>query len=139
MRDNRVRCKEKTKYGASEVQCVLEEGHDHPCKALVEIEIFFGEGACPLCNGKSVISIDDRLKCMECGNEMGKYKNDSLKKPNLDKPAFQAFPEAKDNIEKGICPTCGNPINEKDFKDQSSKNEYGISGMCQTCQDSVFG
>jgi hypothetical protein len=25
------------------------------------------------------------------------------------------------------------------FDDALSKKEYGISGMCQTCQDSIFG
>lgn len=36
-----------------------------------------------------------------------------------------------------ICPICRQPIGE--FRDESSLREYNISGMCQTCQDSVFG
>lgn len=36
-----------------------------------------------------------------------------------------------------ICPTCGEPLGE--FRNQSSMNEFKISGMCQGCQDSVFG
>lgn len=36
----------------------------------------------------------------------------------------------------GKCATCGKPI--YGFKDRLSKKEYGISGMCQECQDSVF-
>lgn len=32
---------------------------------------------------------------------------------------------------------CGEPIGE--FRDEESETEYTISGLCQTCQDSVFG
>ena len=36
-----------------------------------------------------------------------------------------------------VCVTCGGPIGE--FRDRLSEREYKISGMCQKCQDSVFG
>ena len=39
--------------------------------------------------------------------------------------------------EKHICTWCKNPITE--FKDELSKKEYRISGMCQKCQDDTFG
>lgn len=32
---------------------------------------------------------------------------------------------------------CGEPIGE--FRDALSRREYTISGLCQTCQDSIFG
>lgn len=35
------------------------------------------------------------------------------------------------------CPMCGKEI--KGFKDELSKKEFSISGMCQDCQNSVFG
>ena len=35
------------------------------------------------------------------------------------------------------CMTCGNT--DLSFRDELSKREYAISGMCQDCQDSVFG
>jgi len=35
------------------------------------------------------------------------------------------------------CPTCQQGY--QGFKDKSSEDEYKISGMCQDCQDSVFG
>lgn len=35
------------------------------------------------------------------------------------------------------CPTCSDEVG--DFRDELSAREYGISGMCQKCQDSVFG
>lgn len=32
---------------------------------------------------------------------------------------------------------CGKPING--FRDALSRKEYQISGLCQDCQDSIFG
>lgn len=41
--------------------------------------------------------------------------------------------------EKGVCPFCGKTINpETEFRDDLSLKEYGISGLCQKCQDEVF-
>ncbi len=34
------------------------------------------------------------------------------------------------------CPLCGKPPGE--FKDELSKREFDISGMCQECQDKAF-
>jgi hypothetical protein len=62
-----------------------------------------------------------------------------LQKPDLNKPAFIALPDAKEAVIKDVCPTCGAPIREEDFRDGLSRREYGIYGMCQKCQDSVFG
>jgi hypothetical protein len=60
--------------------------------------------------------------------------------PDLSKPAFQIFPEAADLIMSGKCVTCGSGrLRNVDFRDELSKNEYGVSGMCQVCQDKVFG
>jgi len=56
---------------------------------------------------------------------------------NFAKKAFGRSPtEAK---EKGICVTCGAKIEMGDFKDRVSIKEYGISGLCQKCQDDAFG
>lgn len=64
---------------------------------------------------------------------------DELQKPDLGKPAFILMPKAKEAIKQNKCPTCSSPIREEDFRDGTSKREYRISGMCQKCQDSVFG
>ena len=41
---------------------------------------------------------------------------------------------------RGVCVTCGSEkIGVGDFRDYLSKKEFGISGMCQSCQDGVFG
>jgi len=42
----------------------------------------------------------------------------------------------EDTIRSGQCMCCNNP--DTNFKDELSKKEYVISGMCQTCQDKTF-
>ena len=59
--------------------------------------------------------------------------------PDLSKPVFSIFPEAADRIMQSLCVSCDTEIRHHDFRDDISKKEYGISGMCQGCQDSVFG
>ena len=44
----------------------------------------------------------------------------------------------EDCMLNGICVTCHGPIEDYDFRDELSRKEYGISGMCQTCQDKTF-
>lgn len=40
-------------------------------------------------------------------------------------------------VSRGLCPYCNRPtIGE--FRDELSKIEHSISGMCQSCQDEVF-
>ncbi len=43
----------------------------------------------------------------------------------------------KEAIIEDVCVTCSKPV--KRFRDPLSRKEYTISGMCQACQDSVFG
>ena len=38
----------------------------------------------------------------------------------------------------GNCPWCTKPINMDDFKDDLSRKEFEISGICQKCQDRFF-
>jgi hypothetical protein len=39
-----------------------------------------------------------------------------------------------------LCATCSSEGNTADtFRDDLSRKEYAISGMCQTCQDDFFG
>lgn len=39
---------------------------------------------------------------------------------------------------KPECPICGVEIDVASFRDFGSKEEFGISGMCQKCQDDIF-
>lgn len=48
------------------------------------------------------------------------------------------FPKAMKNVDDGKCPICGEKINMRDFKDELSKKEFGISGMCQHCINEIF-
>ena len=41
--------------------------------------------------------------------------------------------------ELGKCPMCERQIAVEEFRDQKSREEFDISGMCQSCQDAVFG
>jgi len=47
------------------------------------------------------------------------------------------FPGTKESIAKGECPLCKTKIGK--FRNEISEKEYKISGMCQKCQDDVFG
>lgn len=40
---------------------------------------------------------------------------------------------------EGYCPFCGVATSENDFRDELSRKEYLISGLCQECQDKMFG
>ncbi len=46
------------------------------------------------------------------------------------------FPEKAELFDAGLCTECKKNIGE--FRDELSKREAGISGMCQTCQDKFF-
>ena len=49
------------------------------------------------------------------------------------------FKEEMKLVSLGKCPFCKTDVKEVDFRDQLSRKEFKISGLCQTCQDSVFG
>lgn len=50
------------------------------------------------------------------------------------------FDEQVDRVENNQCPICGSKkTNPEDFRDDLSRREYSISGMCQSCQDGIFG
>lgn len=42
-----------------------------------------------------------------------------------------------ESISNDICVSCGGVVAE--FRDALSKKEYTISGLCQACQDKIFG
>jgi hypothetical protein len=50
------------------------------------------------------------------------------------------FGSAVEAKHEGKCPFCGklvDPMNE--FRDEKSRREFQISGLCQKCQDEFFG
>ncbi len=48
------------------------------------------------------------------------------------------FPKETTRISEGKCPFCAEVVNADSFKDELSKKEFNISGMCQGCQDEFF-
>jgi len=66
---------------------------------------------------------------------MSNLKDDNQKKSNLRAFGFDA--EVK-SVEMGCCPFCKDPIKVEDFKDDLSRKEFNISGLCQSCQDKMF-
>ena len=55
-----------------------------------------------------------------------------------DKPVNVLFPEKVKQVEGGICPTCNKTVDLAGFRDELSATEYGISGLCQKCQDKMW-
>lgn len=49
------------------------------------------------------------------------------------------FNKEVENVEGKRCPFCGREIKMEDFRDPLSLKEYHISGLCQACQDEMFG
>ena len=43
------------------------------------------------------------------------------------------------SIIKEICPFCNERVDPYNFKDALSLKEFTISGLCQKCQDEMFG
>lgn len=57
--------------------------------------------------------------------------------PNIrNKPASYIYPQAVEDTEAGNCPICKAVIHpNKEFRDELSRREYEICGLCQKCQD----
>lgn len=47
--------------------------------------------------------------------------------------------EQINNVNEELCATCGKDMKKETFRNRLSIKEYSISGMCQSCQDEVFG
>ena len=66
--------------------------------------------------------------------------NPSQKSPEMNR-LLDALTDRSDSITHDVCiPApygCGGEATE--FKDELSKKEYTISGLCQACQDFTFG
>ena len=50
------------------------------------------------------------------------------------------FPDSKieENLMAGLCPLCGVKADESAFKDEASKHEFEMTGICNPCQSKVF-
>lgn len=61
----------------------------------------------------------------------------SEKTPEMVEAIESMFPGTKAAIAAHQCPMCRNLI--EGFRDALSEREYEISGLCQNCQDEIFG
>ena len=60
---------------------------------------------------------------------------------NKDLMRRMGFGQEVDDVERGVCPFCKKPISgarTEEFRDELSREEYKISGLCQECQDELF-
>ena len=48
------------------------------------------------------------------------------------------FAKYIDLVESGKCPFCKKNVNIKDFRDELSRKEFKLSGLCQNCIDIMF-
>ena len=68
-----------------------------------------------------------------------RVSGEDMKSPEKEEFLEQAFGRTS-ALQSSICVRppigCGGPATE--FKDDLSREEYAISGLCQACQDSVF-
>jgi len=60
-------------------------------------------------------------------------------KEKMERLSKIGFNKQVERISMGKCATCSQQIAHADFRDELSRKEFGISGMCQKCQDEVFG
>lgn len=49
------------------------------------------------------------------------------------------FGEEVKAVEQGDCPLCKHKVDKDEFRDELSRKEFEISGLCQSCQDDIFG
>ena len=47
--------------------------------------------------------------------------------------------DRKTSIVNRTCVSCDAKVSEEGFRDEVSLREFHISGLCQVCQDKVFG
>ena len=52
---------------------------------------------------------------------------------------MMGFGDMVDRVEKGFCPFCNKQVDDNEFRDNLSRKEFKISGLCQSCQDEMFG
>jgi len=67
---------------------------------------------------------------------MSDLKDHNQKKSNL---RVVGFGEEVKRVELGCCPFCKDAVKVEDFRDELSRKEFNISGLCQKCQDEMFG
>lgn len=57
---------------------------------------------------------------------------------NKDIMRAAGFGAEVERFENGLCVLCSKPVVIAELRNDMSRSEYEISGMCQTCQDGVW-
>lgn len=88
----------------------------------------------------------EQVKFITFGLRYGKVgKSDELsevfggKTPEMQAALKKLFPNTENAILDSRCTHCESPIIPSDFTDDLSRKECGVSGLCQVCQDKVWG
>lgn len=80
-------------------------------------------------------------KKMRIGTALNSFMEENKMRPSEKNPEMTAFLEKMfgrtSSIEDGLCTMCRNTATV--FRDEVSRREYCISGLCQSCQDKTFG
>ncbi|OEC90954.1 hypothetical protein A9239_03940 [Methanosarcina sp. A14] len=61
---------------------------------------------------------------------------------DIDKKRFLkslGFRREVETVAKCICPLCEERVDEDEFRSEAFVKEFKSSGLCQGCQDTVFG
>jgi len=67
-----------------------------------------------------------------------KWENNVLIGPDINRLVFSLFPKKRVLVGFKYCPECTKKIIPEQFKNDNSKKEYSLSGLCQPCQDTRF-
>lgn len=58
---------------------------------------------------------------------------------NIQLMKLAGFAKEMELVRELKCPFCKLIIDVSTFRDEKSRKEYTISGLCQECQDAIFG
>jgi hypothetical protein len=59
----------------------------------------------------------------------------------IDRPFTKLAAEVcgfSDRLKAGLCPTCGQNVDQRLFNNDIERAEFDITGICKTCQDKLF-
>jgi len=62
----------------------------------------------------------------------------NTKEFNIARDMWEFIKARNEEKKLGICPFCKKKVDENSFKDDLSRREFEISGLCQKCQDDFF-
>ena len=56
----------------------------------------------------------------------------------MSRPVDDLFPSQAILRRSGLCPRCGEAVDESEFTDDVARAEYRITGMCAGCQTVIY-